>query len=150
MAANPTSAVHESTPAPELPTHGQRDLPDVVVWGLGITRIVIGTGLLISPVGLARGLGIDAPTAKRVGWLARVAGAREIAIGAGTIHALRRGQPVDAWIAAQAFCDGVDAVAFAVTAFRGDVGAVRGYGLAAFAASGAISELATVRLTRSS
>jgi hypothetical protein len=69
-------------------------------------------------------------------------------LGLGTLQAWRRGDPVDGWIAGQALSDGVDAVAFAVTAARGDVGAVRGWGLAAFAASGAISEALAVRALR--
>jgi hypothetical protein len=123
-------------------------VPDVVIPALGVTRIVIGAGLLISPVGLARGLGIDAVTARRVGWMARIAGARELAIGLGTLRAWRRDEPVTGWVAAQAISDGVDAVAFAVTAARGDVGPARGWGLALFAASGAVSEaLLATRLT---
>lgn len=124
------------------------DVPPAAIVGMGLTRVAIGTGLLISPVGLARGLGIDPTTARRVGWMARIAGAREIALGLGTLQAWRRGDPVDGWIAGQAFSDGVDAVAFAVTAARGDVGALRGWGLAAFAASGAISEALAVRALR--
>lgn len=118
-----------------------KQIPDPVFPALGITRVVIGAGLLISPIGLARGLGIDAETARRVGWMARIAGAREVAIGLGTLQAWRRKEPMDGWIAAQAISDGVDAVAFAVTAARGDVGPARGWGLAAFAASGAVSEV---------
>lgn len=115
-------------------------VPAVVYPALGVTRVVIGIGLLVSPVGLARGLGIDEQTARRVGWMARIAGAREIAIGLGTVRAWARKEPMTGWVAAQAISDGVDAVAFSVTAARGDVGRVRGWGLAAFAASGAISE----------
>jgi peptide-methionine (R)-S-oxide reductase len=123
-------------------------IPDLVYPALGITRVVIGAGLLVSPVGLARGLGIDAQTARRVGWMARIAGAREVAIGLGTLRAWRRDEPMEGWIAAQAISDGVDAVAFAVTAARGDVGPARGWGLAAFAASGAISEVLMVAAMR--
>jgi hypothetical protein len=115
-------------------------VPSMIYPALGVTRVVIGLGLIASPVGLARGLGIDAPTAKRVGWMARIAGARELAIGLGTLRAWQRQEPMAGWVAAQGISDGVDAVAFAVTAARGDVGAVRGWGLAAFAASGAVSE----------
>lgn len=121
-----------------------------IVPALGLTRVVIGTGLLVSPVGLARGLGIDAETARRVGWMARMAGAREVALGLGTLQAWRRDEPLDGWVAGQAISDGVDAVAFAVTAARGDVGPARGWGLAAFAASGAVSEaVMAARLRRS-
>ena len=115
-------------------------MPPAVIPALGVTRIVIGVGLMVSPVGLARGLGIDAETAKRVGWMARMAGARELALGLGTLNAWRRDEPLQGWVAGQAISDGVDAAAFAVTAARGDVGALRGWGLAAFAASGAIAE----------
>lgn len=90
-----------------------------IVPALGVARVVIGTGLLVSPVGLARGLGIDAETARRVGWMARMAGAREVALGLGTLQAWRRDEPLDGWVAGQAISDGVDAVAFAVTAARG-------------------------------
>ncbi len=139
--ADPSSDLH-------LPRPRTKPVPDAVVWGLGMTRIVIGAGLIVSPVGLARGLGIDAVTARKVGWMARVAGAREMAIGAGTLLALRRGDPVDGWVAAQAFSDGVDAVAFATSAARGDVAPVRGWGLALFAASGSISEALAVAAMR--
>jgi peptide-methionine (R)-S-oxide reductase len=115
---------------------------------LGVTRIVIGIGLLVSPVGLGRGLGIDAETSRRVAWMARVAGGREIALGIGTLQAWRRGDPADGWVIAQAVSDGVDAVAFTASAAKGHVGPLRGYGLAAFAASGAISEVLAARALR--
>lgn len=117
-------------------------VPAMVYPALGVTRIAIGLGLIVSPAGLARGLGIDEATARRVGWMARIAGAREVAIGLGTLRAWQRAEPMAGWVAAQAISDGVDAVAFAVTAARGDVGAARGWGLAVFAASGAVSEAA--------
>jgi hypothetical protein len=115
---------------------------------LGVTRIAIGIGLLVSPVGLGRGLGIDAGTSRRVAWMARVAGGREIALGIGTLQAWRRGDPADGWVIAQAVSDAVDAVAFTASAARGHVGPLRGYGLAAFAASGAISEVLAARALR--
>lgn len=125
-----------------------RPIPAAVFPALGITRVVIGAALIASPAGLARGLGIDAETAGRVAWLGRIAGARELAVGLGTLQAWRRGDRLDGWIAAQAISDGVDAVAFGVTAARGDVGPVRGWGLSLFAASGAVSEALTVLALR--
>lgn len=115
---------------------------------LGVTRIVIGMGLLVSPVGLGRGLGISPDTSREVAWMARVAGGREIALGIGTLQAWRRGDPVDGWVTAQAVSDGVDAVAFTVSAARGQVGALRGYGLAMLALSGAVSEVLAARALR--
>lgn len=122
--------------------------PDAVVPALALTRVGIGIGLLVSPVGLARGLGIDAETARRVGWMARMAGAREVALGLGCLQAWRRGDALDGWVAGQALSDGVDAVAFAVTAARGDVGPVRGWALSLFAASGAVAEAVTAARLR--
>ena len=118
-------------------------IPAGVLPALGATRIAIGVGLLINPTGLGRALGLDEVTARNSAWLGRLTGAREIAIGLGTLHAWRRGDRVDGWIAAQAISDGSDAVAFSVVAVRGEVSAARGWGMAAFAASGAISEALT-------
>jgi hypothetical protein len=123
-------------------------IPALVVPALGATRIAIGVGLLVNPAGLGRALGLDEETAQRAGWLGRLTGAREIAIGLGTLQAWRRGDRVDGWIAAQAISDGSDAIAFSVVAVRGEVSPTRGWGMAAFAASGAISEVLTALALR--
>jgi len=115
---------------------------------LGLARILIGIGLVVSPVGLGKGLGVDAQTSRRVTWMARVAGGREIALGIGTLQAWRRGDPLDGWVLAQAVSDGVDAAAFGTSAARGHVGAVRGYTLAAVALSSTVSELLATRALR--
>jgi hypothetical protein len=115
-------------------------VPEIIYPILGGVRIAIGIGLIVSPTGLAKGLGVDAPTAKRVRWITRIAGAREIAVGVGTVRAWRRSEALDGWILAQAISDGSDAVAFTAAAVNREVGIVRGLGLAAFALSGALSE----------
>jgi hypothetical protein len=110
---------------------------------LGAGRIVIGTGLIIDPGGLAKGLGIDPETARETRWLTRLAGAREIAIGIGAIRAWRRDEDPSGWILAQAISDSTDVVAFVVAATSGKVSYKRGIGMALFAASGAVSEVLT-------
>jgi hypothetical protein len=118
-------------------------MPPLVVPALGLTRVVIGTGLLVNPTGLGRALGATDP--EQTAPVGRLLGAREIAIGLGTLVAWRRGQSTAAWIAAQAISDGSDTVAFAAAAIAGRVSPARGWGMAAFAASGAISEALTAR-----
>lgn len=127
-----------------------RPVPSSVVPALGITRLVIGAGMIINPAGLGKALGLSDERAREAGWLARLAGAREIGIGLGTLAAWRSGAPTAGWVAAQAISDGSDAVAFAVSATRGTITPSKGWGMGLFALSGAVSEaLTAVALSRS-
>lgn len=122
-------------------------IPSFVVPALGVTRIVIGAGLVANPAGLGRALGASDPTQTTA--VGRLLGAREIAIGLGTLAAWRGGHATAPWVAAQAISDASDTFAFAAAALGGRVSAVRGWGMAAFAASGAISEgLTAIALAR--
>ncbi len=74
---------------------------------LARARIGIGTAAMLAP-GLAtrvlsgrRASGIEPP-------LARMLGARDVALGLGTVIALDRGAPVRGWLEAAAFSDGAD------------------------------------------
>ena len=125
-----------------------KPVPPAVVPALGITRIVIGAGLIVGPAGLGKALGLSEADAKAAGWLARLAGAREVAIGLGTLDAWRQGRPVDGWVAAQRISDASDAIAFATVAVQGKVSPLRGWGMSLFALSGAISEGLTAAALR--
>lgn len=125
-----------------------KPIPPSVVPALGITRLAIGAGLIIGPAGLGKALGLSDDDAKAAGWLARLAGAREIAIGLGTLDAWRSGRPVDGWVAAQGISDASDAIAFATVAIQGKVSPARGWGMSLFALSGAISEGLTAAALR--
>ncbi len=70
----------------------------------------------------------------------RLVGARELALGLGTLDARRRGAPVSGWIGAMAVADGCDALAFAVEAMSSTEGRRRSWALSAFAASGLVGE----------
>lgn len=130
-----------------------REIPAVpapVVPALGITRIVIGAGMIINPAGLGRALGLPPDQATAAGWLARLAGAREMGIGLGTVHAWRTGAPTAGWVAAQAVSDASDAIAFATVAAQRRISVTRGLGLGLFALSGAVSEALTALALRKS
>jgi len=127
-----------------------RPVPASVVPALGITRIVIGAGMIVNPSGLGKALGLGDQQARDAGWLARLAGAREIGIGLGTLHAWRTGGPAAGWVAAQAISDASDAVAFATVAAQGKISRTRGIGMGLFALSGAVPEaLTAIALGRS-
>jgi len=98
-------------------------IPPVVVPVLGLTRIVIGAGLLINPAGIGRALGATDP--EQTAPVGRLLGAREIAIGLGTLAAWRRGHSTAPWVAAQAISDGSDTVAFAAAAIAGLISPAR-------------------------
>ena len=118
-------------------------MPKAIIPALGLTRVAIGIGLIANPMGIGKALGIADDAMRQSVWLARFTGGREIAIGLGTLLAWKRSEPLAGWIAAQAISDATDTVAFAVVASQGKVSPARGWGMAAFAASGAISEAAT-------
>jgi hypothetical protein len=84
---------------------------------LSALRAGFGTVMIASPRTLPRGLGVDAATCSRVGWLVRMVGYREVALGAGTLLAARQGGGITPWLLGQALVDAGDAAAVA-TAWR--------------------------------
>ena len=90
-------------------------------------------------------LGLAALCATRPGET-RLVGARELALGLGTLSAHRAGAPTSGWVAAMAVSDGGDAVAFLVEALHPSADAMAGGSrskalwLAAFGASGLVAE----------
>lgn len=102
---------------------------------LSATRAGVGVSMLAAPSLLPRTLGVDSTTAARLGWMTRMVGARELALGAGTLVALRRGRRVEEWALAQVLCDAVDALAVGSATARGHVRRLPGGAVAATAAS---------------
>jgi len=98
---------------------------------IGAGRVVVGAALILLP-GTTAGRLVGPPASDRsVKVLTRALGVRDLAIGAGTIHALDAGEPVRGWGLAGAAGDLMDAAA-AVLAFR-HVGARRALPLIAVA-----------------
>src|SRR5215213_6454287 len=85
------------------------------------SRLALGVVVLARPEGLVRLMRVDAATARRVSWLSRMLGARDVALGAGTLLALLRGGQHRPWLVASAFADAVDAVAVGAAAGRRQV-----------------------------
>lgn len=108
--------------------------------GAGLLRIGLGASLLARPAGLATTLGVDSATAARVGWAGSMVGVRDVALGAGLVHAVRRGHDPRPWLLAQATSDAVDAFAFAGAVARGHARPGKAVAIAAFAAFGAFAE----------
>lgn len=83
---------------------------------LAVGRIALGVALLTVPRPLlsawfGRGAG-----SAMAGVMARSAGGRDLALGLGTLFALRHGSPVRGWIEATMLSDAADAVALALGA----------------------------------
>jgi hypothetical protein len=112
---------------------------------LSAARVGVGVSMLARPATLAKSVGVDSATAECVSWVTRMVGAREVALGAGTLLALRRGRDVREWALAQAFSDAVDAAVFAAAVARGHARPLQGGAIAAVATSGAATALAAWR-----
>jgi hypothetical protein len=136
-------------PADSVP-RARRFLPpaQAAAAGIGAARVMVGVTCMVAPVTSVRVLGVDTATAKRVTYLARLAAARDIALGAGVL-ADRRGGTGTGWLLAGAGTDVADAVLIA-GALRS--GKVRGLGAASIAvgalASAGMGVWAAVRLAR--
>jgi hypothetical protein len=105
---------------------------------LGLARAGLGASLLAAPRFGTRLMGLDSGTARRMVWLTRMAAARDLALGAGTLAALRDGRDVARWLAVGAAADLADTVILADATRRGSFSRVRGSALVAGAAGGAL------------
>lgn len=105
---------------------------------LGLARAGLGASLLAAPRFGTRLMGLDSGTARRMVWLTRMAAARDLALGAGTLAALRDGRDVARWLAVGAAADLADTVILADATRRGSFSRVRGSALVASAAGGAL------------
>lgn len=95
--------------------------PTDLTTAVSLLRTTIGVAMLAAPSLLPRMLGADRLTARRVGYLARMVGWREIALGAGTLAGVHEDGDPRPWLAAQACSDAGDAVSLLTAARRGHV-----------------------------
>jgi hypothetical protein len=79
-------------------------------------RVALGVAVLARPETLVRAYRVDASTARRITWLVRMLGARDLALGAGTLFALTRGGAPRPWLVFSALADAVDAGALTMAA----------------------------------
>ena len=84
-----------------------RRAAQAIAWG----RVAIGGTALVAPMAVTRPWVGDYADAKPVELLARVLGARDLALGAGTLRALARSDDeARPWVALAGASDGVDAL----------------------------------------
>jgi hypothetical protein len=103
---------------------------------LAYGRIVLGAGLVVAPARSARGWVGEEGTRRGAQVMGIAVGARDVAIGAGTLRALAKGEDARPWLAVSVFCDAADAVA---TASRRDaLPATGAIGVTALAGSAAL------------
>lgn len=121
--------------------HRRGTLARTVALGCGLVRTVAGVGLLARPETFPRALGVDSVTATRVGWLTRIVAGRELALGAGTLHALATGRPLRPWLLAQAVSDAADAGALLLAVRDRQVSPPRALAVVAVAAMGVAGEV---------
>ena len=101
------------------PTPTPRRLLDPRPVALG--RLGVGAVLLARPQLLPRTVGIDSATAARTSWLVQMLGAREVALGLGALHELRRGdgRASRLWLTAGLLSDATDALVVTAALRRG-------------------------------
>ena len=86
-------------------------LRKALAYGLGFTRIAIGSTAVVAPgFAMRLWLGVD-PKANPVKAMGLAIGARDLALGIGTLSALRGGGSSALWLQCGAVADTADAVA---------------------------------------
>lgn len=95
---------------------------------LALGRTGAGLVMVASPRSLPQRLGVDSAASSRTSWVVQMLGAREIALGLGTLAALRSGDRAAArlWLMAGVLSDAVDALAVGSATARGQLGTLRG------------------------
>ena len=104
---------------------------------LGVGRTLVGSTFLLAPGFSTRLLGLDAGTANRVVWLSRMAAARDIGLGVGTVLSALRGRDSSVWVAAGAAADAVDAVVVAQAVQQRRLGGINAMGMVGVAGAAA-------------
>src|SRR4051812_43480267 len=110
-----------------------------LVRAIAVGRVAVGASLIALP-GFARRQWIgDAAADRRTKVMIRAFGVRDLALGAGTLQAIDRGQPARPWVMMSAVSDAVDLAATAL-ALR-SLGARRALPVMVVAAAAAVGGL---------
>ena len=78
---------------------------------LSIARVGVGTALLLAPRRMGRNWVGSVVDDSRAALVIRGFGARDLALGIGTLRAMQRDEPLTGWVQMAAFGDACDAVA---------------------------------------
>lgn len=128
-----------------VPPSGAFAGPRSLAVAIGAGRLAIGAAFLAAPVASVRVLGVDTATAKRMSFLARMAAARDLGLGLGTLAARTDAAP---WLLVGALADGVDAVAIGAALRRGSARGVPAMAVVAGAAAAAVTGVGIARALR--
>jgi Domain of unknown function (DUF4267) len=106
---------------------------------LSLGRTAVGVSMIVRPTMLATSMGVDSAAAARTSWVTQMLGAREIALGLGTLAARRAGdrRATRFWLYAGLLSDAVDALAVGAATARGQVSKAGGAAVTT-AAGGAV------------
>lgn len=90
---------------------------------LALGRVGAGASMVVRPKALPQLMGLDSATATRSAWAVQMLGIRDLALGVGTLVALRDQDRRSArtWLTLGLVCDAVDALALGGAALRGRV-----------------------------
>lgn len=102
---------------------------------LPLGRAGLGVMMLVRPRLLPGALGVDSATSARMAWLVQMLGAREVALGLGSVVAARSGDlpACRTWLGGSLLSDAADAVAVAGAVGRGQLKRLPGVALVAVA-----------------
>ncbi|MCK9923411.1 hypothetical protein MXD61_16310 [Frankia sp. AgPm24] len=112
---------------------------------LGVLRTAVGLAALTRAVDILRLTGIDRTTATHLAWTARLAGIRDIALGAGLLTAHTTGRDTHLWITAGMLADTADVSVFATATARGHLPPALGTAMTTAALGGAAAALPLLR-----
>ena len=116
--------------------------------GTGLIRVLVGGALVAQPERSLRAMGLAAPTDTQAAHIARMVGTRDALLGAGLIHAARRGSDPMPWLLTSLVADLSDLVVFVDARRRSVIGTKPAVLSALAAASGVAAEAAAVRAVR--
>jgi hypothetical protein len=110
---------------------------------LSIGRTAAGVSMITRPRMLATSLGVDSAAAARTAWVTQMLGAREVALGVGTLVARRGGDRRAArlWLYAGLLSDAVDALAVGAAVARRQLSPVSGGAVVAVAGGAVYAQL---------
>ena len=114
---------------------------------VALGRAGAGVVMLARPSLLPRVIGIDSASAARTTWLVQMLGARELALGLGALHELRRGdgRAARVWLTAGLLSDTADALVMAAAVSRGKASKVPGLATICLALSSIVIQGDAVR-----
>ncbi|MCA1710507.1 MAG: DUF4267 domain-containing protein [Actinobacteria bacterium] len=110
---------------------------------VSVVRTGIGVAMLTRPATAPQLLGVDSAAAARMSWSTQMLGVREVALGLGTLVALRRGDArgTRVWLLAGLLSDTVDALVLTAATARGRVSRPAGVAGAALAGGAVLAQV---------